>query len=163
MWFGAKEIQSLSDNHLTGKSHQAVTESAMPKSPAFLLAAILLSLGTYAQAFANTAESAALAWLESIDNGEVEQAWESSSPLLKTPLSPSMLRRIIELARNEFGPVESRRQVQASHYRSMPGAPDGDYMVFIFHTRFENKARGVETVTPHLENGEWRVSGYYVQ
>ena len=58
----------------------------MPKSPAFLLAAILLSLVTYAQAFANTAESAALAWLESIDNGEVEQAWESSSPLLKTQL-----------------------------------------------------------------------------
>ncbi len=163
MWFVPKEIRSLSDNHLTGKSHQAVTESAMPKSPAFLLAAILFSLVTYTQAFANTAESAALAWLESIDNGEVEQAWESSSPLLKTPLSPSMLRRIIELARNEFGPVESRRQVQVSHYRSMPGAPDGDYMVFIFHTRFENKARGIETVTPHLENGEWRVSGYYVQ
>ncbi|CAH1044998.1 DUF4019 domain-containing protein [Halomonas sp. TD01] len=135
----------------------------MSKSPAFLLAAILLSLTTYAQASVQTAEAAALAWLESIDNGEVEQAWEASSPLLKTPLSPRMLRRIIELARHEFGPVESRQRVQVSHYQSMPGAPDGDYMVFIFHTRFENKTRGIETVTPHLENGEWRVSGYYVQ
>ncbi|WP_083003296.1 DUF4019 domain-containing protein [Halomonas sp. GT] len=135
----------------------------MPKSVAFFLVAILLSLVPYAQASAQTAEAAALAWLESIDSGEVEQAWETSSSLLKTPLSPNMLRRIIELARHEFGAVESRRKVQVSHYQSMPGAPDGDYMVFIFHTRFENKARGIETVTPHLENGEWRVSGYYVQ
>ncbi|MGM0834031.1 MAG: DUF4019 domain-containing protein [Pseudomonadota bacterium] len=135
----------------------------MPKSVAFFLVAILLSLVPYAQVSAQTAEAAALAWLESIDNDEIEQAWETSSPLLKTPLSPNMLRRIIELARHEFGPVESRRKVQVSHYQSMPGAPDGDYMVFIFHTRFENKARGIETVTPHLENGEWRVSGYYVQ
>ncbi|MFC7367232.1 MULTISPECIES: DUF4019 domain-containing protein [Vreelandella] len=134
----------------------------MSKSPALLLATILLSLTTYAQASVQAAESAALAWLESIDNGEYQQAWEASSPLLKAPLSSSMLARTVELARNEFGQVESRRRIRASRYTSMPGAPDGDYMVFVFQTRFENKARGIETVTPHLENGTWRVSGYYV-
>ncbi len=134
----------------------------MSTSPALLLATILLSLTTYAQASVQAAEAAALSWLALIDSGKYHQAWEASSPLLKAPLSSSMLARTVELARKEFGPVESRRRVQTSRYTSMPGAPDGDYIVFIFQTRFENKARGIETITPHLENGTWRVSGYYV-
>ena len=109
------------------------------------------------------AEAAALAWLEAIDQGEYEQAWEKSSPLLKTPLSPTMLQRVVTLARNDLGSVESRRRIRMSQYTSMPGAPRNDYKEFAFKTQFTNNQRVVEVVTPHLEEGTWRVSGYYVQ
>ena len=135
----------------------------MPKVLSFIVATFLLSLSTHAHANINAAEAVALAWLEAIDSGQYEQAWETSSPLLQRPLSPHMLERTIGAARRDFGAVESRQRVRVSRERSMPGTPDGDYMVFTFQTRFENKARSIETVTPHLEGDAWRVSGYYVQ
>jgi len=46
---------------------------------------------------------------------------------------------------------------------SLPGAPDGQYVVLRFETSFDNKAKAIETVTPMLDDGTWRVSGYYVQ
>lgn len=135
----------------------------MPKTLTLIIATLFLSLSTHAYANTNAAEAAALAWLEAIDSGQYEQAWESSSPLLKRPLSSHMLERTIGAARRDFGAVESRRRVGVIRDTSMPGAPAGDYMVFTFQTQFENKARGIETVTPHLEGDAWRVSGYYVQ
>lgn len=138
----------------------------MPKSLALFLFAVLLAISPniYANAqTAQTAEAAVLAWLEAIDQGEYEQAWEKSSPLLKTPLSASMLQRVVALARGDSGGVESRRRIRVSQYTSMPGAPHNDYKEFEFQTLFTNNQRVVEVVTPHLEEGTWRVSGYYIQ
>ncbi|XQU09830.1 DUF4019 domain-containing protein [Halomonas sp. LY9] len=136
----------------------------MPKTLALFLSAMLLALASHAQASTTeAAEAAALAWLAAIDQGEYEQAWEKSSPLLKTPLSPTMLQRVVTLARNDLGNVESRRRIRMSQYTSMPGAPRNDYKEFTFQTQFTNNQRVVEVVTPHLEEGTWRVSGYYVQ
>jgi len=47
---------------------------------------------------------------------------------------------------------------------SMPGAPDGEYVVIQFESSFANKESAVETVTPMKgEDGVWRVSGYYIK
>ncbi|WP_404377447.1 DUF4019 domain-containing protein [Vreelandella aquamarina] len=135
----------------------------MPKPLALFLSVILLALTPHVYATTEAAEAAALAWLEAVDNGEYEQAWEKSSPLLKTPLSPSMLQRVVSLARGDVGSVASRRRIRMSQYTSMPGAPRNDYKEFAFQTRFSDNQRVVEVVTPHLEEGIWRVSGYYVQ
>ncbi|MCH4813440.1 DUF4019 domain-containing protein [Vreelandella neptunia] len=135
----------------------------MSKPVTLIVAACLLLLTTQAHSNTNAAEAAAMAWLEAIDSGQYEQAWESSSSLLKRPLSPDMLKRTIGAARRDLGAVQSRRRVGVIRDTSMPGAPSGDYMVFTFQTQFENKPRGVETITPHLEGDAWKVSGYYIQ
>ncbi len=91
----------------------------MLKPFALILSALLLAMTSYVQASTTeAAEAAALAWLEAIDQGEYEQAWEKSSPLLKTPLSPTMLQRVVTLARNDLGSVESRRRIQPARGRS---------------------------------------------
>ena len=47
---------------------------------------------------------------------------------------------------------------------SLPGAPDGEYVVIQFEASFGNKRASVETVTPMLDkDGQWRVSGYYIK
>ena len=47
---------------------------------------------------------------------------------------------------------------------SLPGAPDGEYVVLQFDTSFANKKEAVETVTPMLDkDGKWKVSGYYIK
>lgn len=133
----------------------------MPKIVICFITALLL-LAPYAQANTDAAEAAALAWLDAIDSGEYELAWEESSPLLKSPLSPSMLERIISAARRDFGAVEARRRTRVITQTSMPGAPKNDYKKFIYQTRFANKSDITETITPHFEDGVWKVSGYYV-
>ena len=58
----------------------------------------------------------------------------------------------------------SRELLSAQHMTSLPGAPDGDYVVIQFKTSFANKKSAVETVTPMLEkDGVWRVSGYFIK
>jgi hypothetical protein len=47
---------------------------------------------------------------------------------------------------------------------SLPGAPDGQYVVVQFDTVFADKPSAVETVTFMLENdGQWRAAGYFIK
>ncbi|SDN86067.1 DUF4019 domain-containing protein [Vreelandella arcis] len=135
----------------------------MLKTLTLCITAALLVLPMPAYSHTNEAEAAALAWLEAVDNGNYEHAWETSSTLLQAPLSAGMLARTVELARRDFGEVESRKRVRVTREKSMPGAPEGDYAVYMFQTRFENQSGIIETVTPYLEGGTWKVSGYYVE
>jgi hypothetical protein len=51
-----------------------------------------------------------------------------------------------------------------TYMTSLPGAPDGEYVVIKFETSFQNKKSAVETITPMREkDGKWRVSGYYIK
>ncbi len=66
--------------------------------------------------------------------------------------------------RKPLGKVLSRKVINSTYTTSLPGAPDGQYVVIQFETSFENKRNAVETVTPMLEpDGQWRVSGYYIR
>jgi hypothetical protein len=52
----------------------------------------------------------------------------------------------------------------APYRESLPGVPDGKYVVLEFDTSFENKKTAVETVTPMQESdGTFRVSGYFIK
>jgi len=54
--------------------------------------------------------------------------------------------------------------ISKKYMTSLPGAPDGEYVVIQYKTSFENKKDAVETVTPMKdEDGVWRVSGYYIK
>jgi hypothetical protein len=47
---------------------------------------------------------------------------------------------------------------------TLPGVPDGEYVVVQFDTSFEKKKTAIETVTPMKEpDGRWRVSGYFIK
>ena len=59
----------------------------------------------------------------------------------------------------KYEEIKSRKQT-----KTLPGGPDGSYVVILYDTSFENKKEAVETVTPMLDpDGIWRVSGYYIQ
>ncbi len=47
---------------------------------------------------------------------------------------------------------------------SLPGAPDGQYVVIQYESSFEHKKSAIETVTPSQgADGHWRVSGYFIK
>jgi hypothetical protein len=58
----------------------------------------------------------------------------------------------------------SRKLSSARNARSLPGAPDGNYVVMQFDTNFSNKKSAVETVTFVQEkDGKWKAAGYYIK
>ena len=53
---------------------------------------------------------------------------------------------------------------RAGESTTLPGAPDGEYVVLQFDTSFEQKAAAVETVTTIREkDGTWHVGGYFIR
>ena len=63
-----------------------------------------------------------------------------------------------------MGKLISRNLTKTQNAQSLPGAPDGNYVVMQFATSFENKKDAVETVTFMREkDGKWKAAGYYIK
>lgn len=113
-------------------------------------------------------EKAALAaaeeWLSAVDSGNHGQSWREAAAYFKNSVTEEQWVQSIKPVRDALGKLISRRVESMSYKTSLPGAPDGEYVVVRFETSFENKKSAIETVTPMLErDGSWRVSGYYVK
>ena len=66
--------------------------------------------------------------------------------------------------RTPLGQLVSRTLKSRQYAETMPGAPDGRYVVLQYDTVFEHKASAVETVTPMADpDGVWRVAGYFIR
>ena len=109
------------------------------------------------------AETAARAWLALVDDGDYAAAWKSASAYMRGVVTKRGLRRSLRAARSPLGPVENRTLAGAEYRTSLPGAPDGQYVVIQYSSSFANKREAGERITPVLEpDGQWRVSGYYI-
>lgn len=112
----------------------------------------------------DAAQAAALAWLRLIDAGDYARSWDAAAAIFRNSISETQWASRIAAVRSPFGPVKSRSISSAKFTRSLPGAPDGQYVVLQFATSFERKAAATETVTPMKDaDGQWRVSGYYIK
>ena len=106
----------------------------------------------------------AVAWLTLIDNGEIERSWSQASSLFQQAVSAGDWKRAVRGARAPLGDLQTRSHLTATHTTTLPGAPDGEYVVMQFKAGFERKAEAIETVTTMLESdGTWRVSGYFIK
>lgn len=112
----------------------------------------------------NEALAAAKSWLSSVDKAEYGQSWEQAAELFKSAVKKEQFVVSLEASRGAMGQVSLRTVKSRQFARSLPGAPDGEYLVIQFDTSFEKKAAATETVTPMREkDGTWKVSGYYIR
>lgn len=111
----------------------------------------------------DAAREAAVAWLALVDADDFDASWEAAGSLFQDRVDKASWAAQVESARGPLGAMKSRAMRSAYFQESLPGAPDGEYVIIQFQTAFENKTRGVETVTPMLEDGEWKVVGYFVK
>ena len=134
-----------------------------------VLAAILLSpwLATAAEKHDDAEKKAvesAEAWLKLVDQGKYGDAWDLSAEYLKNAVSKEDFAKSLAAARKPLGNVKSRELKSKQYATSLPGAPDGEYVVIQFKTAFENKKSAVETITPMLDKDKkWRVAGYFIK
>ena len=110
------------------------------------------------------AQQAALTWLALVDSGKYDESWEQAAQTLKDLVDKSQFATSVESARLPLAKLVSRKLRSATYTRTLPGVPEGDYVVIQYSSSFENLTSAVETVTPMLDkDGKWRVSGYYVR
>jgi hypothetical protein len=114
------------------------------------------------------AEQAALAvaqsWLQLVDEGNYRGSWDSASGYFKKAVTKKQWEQQIQAVREPLGKTVSRTVKSKQYTTTLPGAPDGEYVVIQFDSSFTNKKTAVETVTPMLDkDGMWRVSGYYIK
>ena len=106
----------------------------------------------------------AQSWLRDIDNNLYAQTWTNAAVLFQQGITTEKWMESMQQFRKPLGSLVSRNVKSAQEYTSLPGAPDGRYIVMRFETSFANKKSAVETVTFMLEpDGKWKASGYYIK
>lgn len=110
------------------------------------------------------AESSAEKWLRMIDEEKYAESWKDAAELFRNAVSQEQWKQSLQAVRKPLGKLLSRTIKSKTYKTSLPGAPDGEYVVIEFTSSFERKKAAVETVTPMRDkDGKWRVSGYYIK
>jgi Protein of unknown function (DUF4019) len=110
------------------------------------------------------AQVAAKSWLALTDSAKYGQSWDDAASFFKGAITKADWEKAVRGVRSPLGAVKARKVKSTTFTRTLPGAPDGEYVVIQFETQFENKASAIETVTPmHDKDGAWRVSGYVIR
>ena len=123
-----------------------------------------ISLVLAADTAEKAAAGAAQTWLGQIDAGNYGKSWKDAASYFQGAISEKGWTDALTGARKPLGPLVSRKLSSARNARSLPGAPDGNYVVMQFDTNFINKKSAVETVTFVQEkDGKWKAAGYYIK
>lgn len=110
------------------------------------------------------ATNAAKKWLAVVDTGSYGKSWKEASSLFKNQVPSKSWISSLKKVRTPLGKLTFRKLKNAEYRTALPGAPDGQYVVIQFESRFTNKANAIETITPMADkDGSWRVSGYYIK
>lgn len=113
---------------------------------------------------AQRAVAAAERWVALVDKGDYDESWKQAAAYLRESVPREEWARMLRAGRGPLGKTVARRPHSAVYQTALPGAPDGEYMVVRFDTRFERKESAVETIVPMRDpDGVWRVSGYFIR
>ena len=103
-------------------------------------------------------------WLALTDAGKYADSYHDASQYFKAAVSSDQWQTSMHAVRDPLGKLVSRKLKGSRYTETLPGAPDGKYVVLQYDTGFEHKRSAVETITPMLDSdGKWRVSGYFIK
>ncbi len=109
------------------------------------------------------AVAAAETWLTGIDAGNYAQSWKEAAQFFQSSITEADWSAALTSVRKPLSELKSRKLHSAKSVKSLPGAPDGDYVVMQFDTSFAAKEKSVETVTFMKDpNGTWKAVGYFI-
>lgn len=109
------------------------------------------------------ATDAAKSWLSLVDAGQYDRSWTEASKLFQGHVSEAQWTTEVKSVREPLGAVDSRNAPIVRLTASLPGVPDGQYAVLQFHSKFVHKADATETVTMMMDDGTWKLAGYFIK
>lgn len=140
------------------------------------IAAILLAQGSpavtgsdprppvaLAPTVASATEKSARAWLALVDAGKWDQSWDAASTMFKSQVTAAKWASMIEPVRKPLGTLATRSLKGAKQTNTLPGAPDGDYVMMQFTTAFSAQSSTTETIVLVREGSDWKVAGYFIR
>lgn len=104
-------------------------------------------------------------FFELVDAGQYAQSWETCAAYLKQEVPQKEWVEKLSAVRSVAGKLLERKQKDYTYTKNMDEAiPNGEYMVYHFDSKFENKDHLTETVTVMLEaDNIWRIAGYFIE
>ena len=115
----------------------------------------VIACGAVVRAETMVKEEAALAaavnWLTMVDEGKYSESWQAAAGYFRNAIKQEQWDEMLKAYRLPLGKLVSRNVKSKIYKTSVPGAPDGEYVVIQFETSFKNKKEATETVTPMME------------
>jgi serine/threonine protein kinase len=103
-------------------------------------------------------------WLAGLDTGDYAGSWKDAARLFRAAITEAGWSDTLAIARRPLGDMKSRKLRSAKHAKTLPGVPDGEYVVMQFDTSFAAKEKAVETVTFMKDpDGTWKAVGYFIR
>ncbi len=110
------------------------------------------------------AQSAAEVWLALSDDGRYDAGYQGTAGIFQKLVNQAQWTKMVSAGRGPLGKVVTRKVKDSKFTTTMPGAPDGQYVVIHYDTAFEKKASAVEVLTVLLDaDGQWKVCGYFIR
>jgi hypothetical protein len=109
------------------------------------------------------AQRQALGFLGYLDQGRFADSYAYTGMLIRSQLDREAFASQVEKARSGTGALQTREFIDAGYSTTVPGAPEGQYVVLHYHSSFANRPDTVETVTLAMAKGYWRVDGWYIK
>jgi hypothetical protein len=110
----------------------------------------------------NEARAAALHWLQLLDDGDYEEAFEFEAQDFRMYRTQGQFVRLMQARRAPFGNALSRNFIGAAHVEKFVGAPEGNYESVLCKTAFERKNPTAERVILIKQPIGWRVIDYRI-
>ena len=110
------------------------------------------------------AVSAVKVWLEQVDGEHYGESWDEAAEFFRGAVTRDNWIQAMQTIRKPLGKNLSRELISSTYRTSLPGAPEGEYVVVQFKSSFENNDSVIETITPALgKDGKWHTSGYFIK
>ena len=115
-------------------------------------------------AVAETPEKIALKWIGLMEARKPDQSYATASARFRRSISEREWEARLALIRDPLGDVRSRTLISETRTRELAGLPDGEYVLLVFATVFQNKAAARERVTLMREDdGKMRPTAYRIR
>ena len=115
-----------------------------------------------ARANETDARMAANRWLQMLDAGDYEEAFEWEAQDFRMRQTQAQFVRYMQARRAPFGQSLGRKFIGAANIHKFVGVPEGNYESVLFKTAFEKKSETAERVILVKQEVGWRVIDYRI-
>ena len=109
------------------------------------------------------ATAVAMEFLQLIDADKFDESWQSAAVMMREKVTQKEWVEKLTKSRVLSGALVERTEKSSSYSTSAKDSPEGEYISLIFTSKYERAGSVSEYVTVMLENGHWRVAGYFIQ
>jgi hypothetical protein len=112
---------------------------------------------------AEKATAVAMEFLQLIDAEKYAQSWQMAADMMKEQITEKDWVEKLTKARTLSGKLVERVEESVSYSTSAKDSPEGEYIALTFASKYQKAESVSEYVTVMVEDGHWKVAGYFIQ